>query len=70
MRQRFTSPEHFADTFLTHYGPTHVAASRLTDDGRRRLREDMVALAADTNRERDGSFDSDWEYLVVTATRR
>ena len=36
VRQRFSSPESFADTFLTHYGPTHTAASRLTDDGRRR----------------------------------
>ena len=70
VRQRFSSPESFADTFLTHYGPTYTAASRLTDAGRQGLRADMVALAADTNRAQDGSFDSDWEYLVVTATRR
>ena len=56
--------------FLTHYGPTYTAASRLTAAGRRALRADLVALAADTNRAQDGSFDSDWEYLVVTATRR
>ncbi len=70
VRQRFSSPESFADTFLTHYGPTYTAASRLTDAGREGLRADLVALAADTNRAQDGSFDSDWEYLVVTATRR
>jgi SAM-dependent methyltransferase len=70
VRQRFSSPESFADTFLTHYGPTFTAASRLTDAGRQGLRDDMVALATDTNRAQDGSFDSDWEYLVVTATRR
>lgn len=70
VRQRFSSPEHFADTFLTHYGPTHTAASKLPGDGRQSLRDDMVALAQDSNRAEDGSFDSDWEYLVVTATRR
>ena len=68
--QQFASPEAFADLFLTYYGPTHSAAARLTDDGRRALRDDMVALAADSNRGSGGTFVADWEYLVVSATRR
>jgi ubiquinone/menaquinone biosynthesis C-methylase UbiE len=68
--QRFASPAAFADLFLTYYGPTYAAASRLDDEGRQALREDLVALATATNRGTDGSFVSDWEYLVVTATRR
>ena len=68
--QQFASAEAFADFFLAYYGPTHTAAARLTDEGRRALRDDMVALAADSDRGTDGAFVTDWEYLVVTATRR
>ena len=70
MVQQFASPEAFADLFLTYYGPTHTAAARLTDDGRQALRDDMVALAADSNREGGGTFVAEWEYLVVSAVRR
>ena len=68
--QVFASAEAFADLFLTWYGPTRSAAARLDEAGRRALRADMVALAADSNRGTDGTFVSDWEYLLVTATRR
>lgn len=68
--QAFASGEAFADFFLTWYGPTRSAAARLDDTGRRALRDDLVALAADSNRGTDGTFVSDWEYLVVSATRR
>ena len=68
--QVFASAEAFADFFLTWYGPTRAAAGRLEDAGRQALRDDMVALAADSNRGTDGSFVSDWEYLLVTAVRR
>ena len=70
MTQRFGSPEAFADLFLTYYGPTHKAAERLTEDGRRALRDDMVALAVASNRATDGTFVGDWEYLVGSATKR
>ena len=70
MPQVFASVEAFADVFLTWYGPTRSAAARLDEAGRRALRADMVALAADSNRGTDGTFVSDWEYLLVTATRR
>ncbi len=68
--QRFASPEAFADFFLTHYSPTHTAAARLDDHGRTALRADLVRLAHETNRGLDGSFVSDWDYLVVTAEKR
>jgi ubiquinone/menaquinone biosynthesis C-methylase UbiE len=68
--QRFTSPEAYADFFLTHYGPTYAAASRLDDAGRTALRDDLVRIAQQANRSVDGTFVSDWDYLVVTAEKR
>jgi ubiquinone/menaquinone biosynthesis C-methylase UbiE len=68
--QRFRSPEHFADFFLTHYGPTYTAAARLDQTGRRALREDMIRLAHEFNHATDGTLVSDWDYLVVTAEKR
>ena len=65
---RFRSPGHFADFFLTHYGPTHTAAARLDEAGRHALRKDMVALARRFNQATDGTFIGGWDYLVVTAT--
>lgn len=68
--QRFASPEAYADFFLTHYGPTYAAASRLDDTGRAALRDDLVRIAHQVNRGVDGTFVSDWDYLVVTAEKR
>lgn len=67
--ERFTSPEHFADYFLTHYGPTRKAADSLPPEGRAALREDLVHLAGAANRGSDGTCVLDWEYLLVIATR-
>jgi len=68
--QRFATPEAYADFFLTHYGPTYAAASRLDDAGRKALRDDLVRIAQQANRAVDGTFVSDWDYLVVTADKR
>src|SRR5690349_19160477 len=68
--QRFLSEESFADFMLTYYGPTYTAAQRLDDEGRTAFRADLVALARDTNQADDGTFVNDWEYRVITATRR
>lgn len=68
--QRFASPEAFADFFLTHYGPTHTAAAQLDDAGRAAFREDLVRTAKQANRALDGTFVSDWDYLIVTAEKR
>ena len=68
--QRFTSPEAFVDFFLTHYGPSHTAAARLDEAGRAALHDDLLRLAQEANRALDGTFVSDWDYLVVTAEKR
>lgn len=67
--QRFLSPEHFADFFLTQYGPTLKAAERLTDEGREAFRADLIALGAGANRATDGTLVCDWEYLIAVATK-
>ena len=70
VRQRFADADAFADLFLTYYGPTFAAAGRLDEDGRAALRADLVALAASYDQgDGDGAV-LDWEYRIVTATRR
>jgi len=70
--QRFGSAADFADLFLTYYGPTYAAAGRLDEQGRAALRADLIALAQSF----DQSFENgegvvlNWEYRIVTATRR
>jgi SAM-dependent methyltransferase len=70
--QRFTDAEAFADLFLTYYGPTFTASSKLDDAGKAALRADLVAHATSFGRpESSGtSLVADWEYRVVHATRR
>ncbi len=70
VRERFLSPEQFADLFLEDYGPTHQAALRLDAAGRDALRRDLVDLVAASNLADDGTVATDWDYLVVTARRR
>ncbi len=70
VRQRFADADAFADLFLTYYGPTFAAAGRLDEDGRAALRADLVGLAASYDQgDGDGAV-LDWEYRIVTATRR
>jgi ubiquinone/menaquinone biosynthesis C-methylase UbiE len=68
--QRFTDAGAFADLFLTYYGPTFAAAGRLDDQGRAALRADLVALAESHDRGEGGGLVCEWEYRIVTATRR
>lgn len=67
--QRFLSPEHFADFFISEYGPTLKASERLSDEGKLAFRADLIALAAAANRATGGSLTCDWEYLVAVATK-
>jgi len=69
VRQRFPSPEFFADFFLTHYGPTLKASQALTPDGRLAFRDDLIALAAAASHATDGTLVSDWEFLITVATK-
>lgn len=67
--QRFLSPEHYADFFLEHYGPTLKAAERLGEDERRAFRDDLVTLAEQSNRATDGTLVNDWEFMITVAVR-
>ncbi len=68
--QRFVDAEAFADLFLGYYGPTYSAASRLDEEGRAALRADLIALAQSFDRSEGNGLVVDWEYRIVTATRR
>ncbi len=68
--QRFADAEALADLFLTYYGPTYAAAGRLSDDDRAAFRRDIVALAESHDRGTGDGLVLDWEYRIVTATRR
>ena len=70
VRQRFATAEDYADLFLTYYGPTYSAANRLDDEGRAALRADLVALAHSFDRAAGDAVVCDWEYRIVSATRR
>lgn len=70
VRQRFLSTEQFADFFLTNYGPTLKAAAKLDEAGRAAFRADLIALAGEFNLAADGTFVSEWEYLLVSARKR
>jgi hypothetical protein len=70
VRQRFGSAEDFADLFITYYGPTRVAFGRLGAEEQVAFRSDLVAHARSSARSDGPGLVSDWEYSVVTATRR
>ena len=70
VRQRFLSAEHYADFFIANYGPTLKAAGKLEPAQRAAFRADLVALAEESNLAADGTFVSEWEYLLVTARKR
>jgi SAM-dependent methyltransferase len=66
---RFRSPEEFAGFFKDRYGPTGKAFEALDDAGRRRLWDDLVALARDHDCEEGLTVAMAAEYLEVIATR-
>jgi ubiquinone/menaquinone biosynthesis C-methylase UbiE len=66
---RFTSPEHFADYFREHYGPTLKAFEALGPDGGKPLYDDLVALAGRYNTATDGTARIPSAYLQIIATR-
>jgi SAM-dependent methyltransferase len=67
--QRFLSPAHFADFFLTYYGPTLKAAETLDAAGREAFRADLISMAEQSNRSGGETLVCDWEYLVAVATK-
>ena len=72
MRQfvfRYRSAQEFFDTFRAYYGPINRAWESLDDDGRRSLEQQLVALATDANRSRDGALAVPSDYVEVVVTR-
>ena len=67
---RFRSPEHFADFFLTHYGPTERAFAAIGPDAQADLRRALEDLVARWNTASDGTVVSPGTYLEAVATRR
>jgi ubiquinone/menaquinone biosynthesis C-methylase UbiE len=68
----FATPEEFRAYFASHYGPTITAYRNVGDDAERTaaLDSDLVALAERYDRGSDGGLVLEWEYLLLTATRR
>jgi SAM-dependent methyltransferase len=69
IRMRFFSPEHFADFFLTNYGPTLKASEALEGERRSAFRRAVVELAARHNQGDTGGASLDWTYLVAVAEK-
>lgn len=65
--QRYPSAEFFADFFISHCGPTFMAAERLSREARAMFRADLVTLANKVNLATNGTFVGDWEYLIAIA---
>ncbi len=67
---RFRSAPEYFETFSRVYGPLVKAMAALDQAGQSSLREQLVALALDHNRNRNGAVTVDAEYLEVVAVRR
>jgi SAM-dependent methyltransferase len=66
---RARSPQDFFETFRQFYGPLVQADAALDEAGRTSLREQLIALAGNHNRNDNGALTVDAEYLEVVATR-
>ncbi len=69
-RFRYRSAHDFFETFGAFYGPIVKALAALDKTGRASLRDQLVALAEDHNRNENGALTVESEYLEVVATRR
>lgn len=69
IRISFLSPEHFADFFITNYGPTLKASEGLQGEAREAFRRDLIDLVARHNLRDDGTAALDWTYLLVIAKK-
>ena len=69
LRLRFFSPEHFADFFLTNYGPTLKASEALEGERRSVFRRALVELASRHNQGSTDGASLEWTYLLVIAEK-
>lgn len=66
---RFRSAPDYFETFSRYYGPIVKGLAALDEAGQISLRDHLVQLADDHNRNRSGALTIDAEYLQVVATR-
>lgn len=66
---RYRSAQDHFETFKEFYGPLVKALAALDEAGRTSLRDQLVRLADDFNRNGSGALTVDAEYLEVVATR-
>jgi ubiquinone/menaquinone biosynthesis C-methylase UbiE len=64
----FASAADAADLFLTYFGPTRRAAEAQDENGRRALRDDVIALFQKYNRPNDGTLAMEADYLQAVAS--
>ena len=69
LAHRFLSASHYADFFLTHYGPTLKLFETLAADRQAAFNNDLVALVERFNRAEDGTALFDADYLIVIAKK-
>ncbi|MFF2493459.1 class I SAM-dependent methyltransferase [Agromyces sp. NPDC058064] len=68
---QFASGAEFRDYFKSHYGPTIAVYRRIADDADAvRALDDALAVLGDEQLASDANGALEWEYLLVTATRR
>lgn len=70
LRQNYLSPEHFAEFFVSNYGPTLKASETLDEQARQAFMDDLVELARRFNKYGDEACSVDADYTVVIATKR
>jgi hypothetical protein len=69
VRRPSASPDDFVGFFRANYGPVHTAFEALDEPGRRRLHDDLAALAAKHDRAQGPSVALPSEYLETVAVR-
>jgi SAM-dependent methyltransferase len=70
MSLRFRSPQEFVDLFRDFYGPTLKAFETLDDAGKDSLESELLELAREFDRRKDGgAIAIESEFLVAIATR-
>lgn len=66
---RYRSPEHYADTFLTYFGPAMKAAERMEPEQRAEFREELLESLRRHNISGDDTLVLPSPYLEVVAVR-
>jgi len=66
---RYRSPEHWLEVFRSYYGPVLKAFAALPPAGQDALQRDLLALAAQASRAKDGAMVVPSDYLEIVIAR-